>query len=307
MIDEDKPPYAVTKVIAWIQDEPKAEPEKSEEQRQEDASHAIFFDEAAMHADHWYSMAAIDPLQAAMLFCYCNPNEITEDVFLRSETHQKGGPSITRSSERHKEMLQQLTALQVFDPTPRTLRQWWQVVQDRQIKHHPWIEGYMNAVTHEAVSKPLGWPVVAEALATIPSPALLMGVGASGGVEPGKAGPLPVAALGDEKQSIERIRYEVLASRSELIEAFGCYGVELKIFKALKDRPGLLAACRVKGKGQKGSRAEPMFCPFEVINWLVKTGIKEKPRLENFMGWHILETKFPSVYAEKSIGDPRQN
>ena len=44
----------------------------------------------------------------------------------------------------------------------------------------------MNAVTHEAVSKPLGWPVVAEALATIPSPALLMGVGASGGVEPVK-------------------------------------------------------------------------------------------------------------------------
>lgn len=113
--------------------------------------------------------------------------------------------------------------------------------------------------------------------------------------------------LSDETKSNEGIRYEVLASRTELIEVFSCYGVELKIFKALKDRPGLKAACRVKGKGQKGSRAEPMFCPFEVINWLVKTGVKEKPRLENYMGWHILETKFPSVYAEKSIGDPRQN
>ena len=90
--------------------------------------------------------------------------------------------------------------------------------------------------------------------------------------------PAPVAALGDEKQSIERIRYEVLASRSQLIETFGYYGVELKMFKALKDRPGLLAAYRVKGRAQKGSRAEPMFCPFEVINWLVKTGVKEKPR-----------------------------
>lgn len=113
--------------------------------------------------------------------------------------------------------------------------------------------------------------------------------------------------LSDETKSNEGIRYEVLASRTELIEVFGLYGVELKIFKALKDRPGLKAACRVKGKGQKGSRAEPMFCPFEVINWLVKTGVKEKPRLENYRGWHILETKFPSVYAEKSIGDPRQN
>ena len=119
--------------------------------------------------------------------------------------------------------------------------------------------------------------------------------------------PAPVVALSDETQSNERIRYEVLASRTQLIEAFGYYGVELKIFKALKDRPGLKAACRVKGKAQKGSRAEPMFCPLEVINWLVKTGVKEKPRLENFMGWHILETKFPSVYAENSIGDPRQN
>jgi len=121
------------------------------------------------------------------------------------------------------------------------------------------------------------------------------------------ATPAPMTALGDEKQSIKEIRYEVLASRTELIEAFKYYGVELKIFRALKDRPGLKAACRVKGKGQKGSRAEPMFCPFEVINWLVKTGVKEKPRLNDFMGWHILETKFPNVYAEKSIGDPRQN
>ena len=42
----------------------------------------------------------------------------------------------------------------------------------------------------------------------------------------------PVAALGDEKQSIERIRYEVLASRTQLIEAFSFYGVELKIFQS---------------------------------------------------------------------------
>lgn len=121
------------------------------------------------------------------------------------------------------------------------------------------------------------------------------------------APPAPVAALGDETQSTDGIRYEVLASRTELIEAFSLYGVELKIFRALKDRPGLMAACRVKGQGQKGSRAEPMFCPFEVINWLVKTGVKEKPRLTNSMGWHILQTRFPSVYAEKSVGDPRQN
>ena len=113
------------------------------------------------------------------------------------------------------------------------------------------------------------------------------------------------SASDGETQSIEQIRYAVLASRTELIDAFSFYGVERKIFKALNDRPGLKAACRVKGKGQKGSTAEPMFCPFEVISWLVKTGVKDKPQLTDFTGWHILETKFPNVYSEKSICDPR--
>jgi hypothetical protein len=119
------------------------------------------------------------------------------------------------------------------------------------------------------------------------------------------ATPAPVALSGIVQDS-ETIRYEVLASRTELIDAFSLYGVELKIFKALKDRPGLQAACRVKGQGQKGGCAEPMFCPKGVIDWLVKSGVKDKPKLTAYMGWHILETKFANVYAEHSIGDPRQ-
>ena len=118
--------------------------------------------------------------------------------------------------------------------------------------------------------------------------------------------PALVVGLDDGTPSSEPIRYEVLASRTELIDAFSQYGVEQKIFRALKDRPGLHAAYRVKGNAQKGSRAEPMFCPFVVMNWLVTKGIKEKKHLESYMGWHILETKFPCAYAENSIGDPRK-
>jgi hypothetical protein len=125
------------------------------------------------------------------------------------------------------------------------------------------------------------------------------------GPAPGVAVMRETAQEDKDTQDGERIRYEVLASRTELIGAFSLYGVELKIFKALKDRPGLHAALRVKGKSQRGSNAEPMFCPYEVINWLVERGVKDKPRLSSFTAWHILETKFPSVYAEKSIGDPR--
>ncbi len=123
------------------------------------------------------------------------------------------------------------------------------------------------------------------------------------GFEHQQSAPEPLGVPGDVP--VERIRYEILASRTELIEAFHYYGVEMKIFKCLKDRPGLYAAYRIKGKGQKGKVTEPMFCPFEVMNWLVNKGIKGQRRLEGFMGWHILETKFPNVYAEKSIGDPR--
>ncbi len=101
------------------------------------------------------------------------------------------------------------------------------------------------------------------------------------------------------------IRYELLASRTELINAFGRYGVELKIFRALKDRPGLMAARRIKGRGQRGSQAEPMFCPLAVMNWLVKSGVSGKPRLSEYIGWHILEKEFPSAYAQYSMSDPR--
>ncbi len=168
----------------------------------------------------------------------------------------------------------------------------WQISSDE-------IEAFcVQAKTGTTAPKPAAAPVVAASVEPTES----------GAPEKEVASTATVAgvALGDETPSPEKIRYEVLASRTELIEAFSVYGVELKIFRALKDRPGLLAAYRVKGKGQKGSHAEPMFCPFEVINWLVKTGVKEKPRLKNFMGWHILETKFPSVYAEKSMCDPRK-
>ena len=116
-----------------------------------------------------------------------------------------------------------------------------------------------------------------------------------------------VGALDGDTQDIERIRYEVLASRTQLIDAFSFYGVELKIFKALKDRPRLYAARRVKGQGKKGEVAEPQFCPYEVMNWLIDDGVKDKPKLSSFNAWHILETKFSSVYAEKSMGDPRPN
>jgi hypothetical protein len=104
-------------------------------------------------------------------------------------------------------------------------------------------------------------------------------------------------------QRRRKLSHFIFARR--LIDAFGIYGVELKIFKALKDRRRLHAARKVKGQGKKGEVAEPQFCPYEVMIWLIEDGIKDKPKLSSFNAWHILETKFPSVYAEKSIGDPR--
>ncbi|WP_210546755.1 hypothetical protein [Rhodoferax sp. PAMC 29310] len=140
-----KKKYADEKVIDWIQEQPKDEFAKTKEQQLEEAEFAISWIESITRADHWFSMPVIDPLEAAMLLCQVNPNEATEDVFLRLETYREDGASIESSPQDHKEILQQLQTLQRHDSTPRTLIQWWQAAKDRGIKHHSWIDRYIKA------------------------------------------------------------------------------------------------------------------------------------------------------------------
>jgi len=96
-----------------------------------------------------------------------------------------------------------------------------------------------------------------------------------------------------------------LATRTELLAAFEVWGLKRIWFDALKDRAWLLAARKVKGRGQRGHSTEPLFCPFEVMDGLT-TKVKPPRRLSEEKGWTILERAFPACYAHFEIRDPRE-
>jgi hypothetical protein len=103
-----------------------------------------------------------------------------------------------------------------------------------------------------------------------------------------------------------KIDYTLLATREELISTFGpATGMDLGWFKTPKDSPGLLAARRVKGRGQRGRTQEPLFCPYAIMQWLTDPKRRRGRKLTSNKGWDLLERNFLRVYAQYSVGDPR--
>lgn len=102
------------------------------------------------------------------------------------------------------------------------------------------------------------------------------------------------------------IKISALATSAELIGAFGAFtGMSSNWFKNVKDKPSLKRARKVVGRGQRGLTIEPLFCPYEVMLWLIATSRRVGTPLRNEKGWELLEKYFPSAYAAHSIGDPR--
>lgn len=100
--------------------------------------------------------------------------------------------------------------------------------------------------------------------------------------------------------------YAMLASREQLIEAFGRFtGMDKSWFNHLRDLPKLATARKVMGHGGRGHIAEPWFCPYEVLCWLIDSKRKKGRKLSADKGWELLERYFPKVYNAKSVGDKR--
>ncbi len=106
----------------------------------------------------------------------------------------------------------------------------------------------------------------------------------------------------------QRTRFDssLLATRSDLLDAFGQWGLRAVWFDDLNSRKWLLAARRVKGQGQRGHVTEPLFCPYLVMRGLI-TGVQKKSRLAPAPAWRTLAHKFPKVYAEFESHDPRDS
>ena len=93
------------------------------------------------------------------------------------------------------------------------------------------------------------------------------------------------------------------ATTDSLVEAFEKYGLtEEKIRNGSTKYIG--NARKLPGQGGKGRAAQPMFCPYEIMQGLVH---KARPnKLSEKRGWDILEKKFPATYSKFQEQDPRQ-
>jgi hypothetical protein len=98
----------------------------------------------------------------------------------------------------------------------------------------------------------------------------------------------------------------LLATRKQLIDAFGSFtGIDDSWFTNLKDSPALQGARKVTGQGGRGHIAEPLFCPFVVLQWLINPNRRKGRKLSEHKGWEMFERHFPRAYAAYSVGDPR--
>jgi len=102
--------------------------------------------------------------------------------------------------------------------------------------------------------------------------------------------------------------YTILVTRQELIDAYKAFtGMNMAWFDNLKDSPKLQNARKVQGKGIKGRSIEPLFCPYEVMKWLIDKKRRKGRPITSDKAWEILEKQFPKVYNIYSLGDTRTN
>lgn len=99
--------------------------------------------------------------------------------------------------------------------------------------------------------------------------------------------------------------WAMLATRQQLIDAFRSYtGMSVAWFDNLTDAPALGAARRIRGVGGNHP-TEPMFCPYEVMTWLISPKRRKGKKVPDDTAWRMLEEHFPRVHARYSVGDTR--
>ena len=97
---------------------------------------------------------------------------------------------------------------------------------------------------------------------------------------------------------------DMVATRQQLIDAFGVFtGMDMAWFDNLNDTPKLKAARKHTGQGGRGG-AEPLFCPYEVMQWLADPKRRKGRPLSKPTAWRLLKERFGKVYDAHSIGYP---
>jgi hypothetical protein len=165
------------------------------------------------------------------------------------------------------------------DPRGRRLVEWLVLAGTRGCKQHHWLGQYLEARTR------LGFPV---------APIVAEEAPPTHDEEPDES----ASASGDKTD------YSLLASREQLIEAFGSFtGMNASWFDNLSDKPELMAARAFKGKSGRGGWS-PLFNPFTVMNWLIDPKRKTGKGISEVTAWRMLKAHFPKVHAMYLDSDP---
>lgn len=154
------------------------------------------------------------------------------------------------------------------------------------------LEAEMNSLKEKNDKAEKAWlrAIVAELLKPVTGPA-----------EP-DAEPASQAVPVEQQEAID---FGMLATPEKLIDTFGNFtGMCKAWFDNLTDTPRLLAARKVTGTGGK-HHTPPLFCPFEVMQWLIDDKRKKGRKVSPEKAWQLLQSSFEKVYNARSAGDPR--
>ena len=114
--------------------------------------HRGWYDET-MGAAHWFSLADVDPANAAMLLCQFNPNDITLAQAERQTNGETGPRDLVELRQRFEDLSR-------TEPGFRTLADWLGIANKLKLKHHSWIDTYVAAAGIKA-TETLGAPTEA--------------------------------------------------------------------------------------------------------------------------------------------------
>jgi hypothetical protein len=91
-----------------------------------------------LHANHWFALQDVAPVEAAMLLCQHDPNEISFEQ-ARLTTNDATGP------EDLALLVMRFADLAKCQPRHRPLMTWLEFARAEKLPHHPWIDRYAAA------------------------------------------------------------------------------------------------------------------------------------------------------------------
>jgi hypothetical protein len=233
----------------------------------------IDWHDATLHANTFLEQRTVTPEQAAMLLVAQNP--LAQDALRKA----RGNLYLTEDSRPEEGRAFELLLLVFTDAQEHTgernLLGYLELAKQRGLTYDPWLDEYMAQASMVAQREELEARMKRTASQATPT---------------------------------AEIDPTALATRQQLIAAFGTFtGMCMAWFEKLADTPALLNARKVKGQGQRGRNVEPLFCPAEVMYWLMdKKRKKGKPFHSAGKPWELLQKYFPEAYDKHSMNDPRE-